>query len=117
MPPDGSGGGTRRVEQDSIEVHLRAPVRRIGGDCRCLKSEARQVLGEHAQAAFGNVDGHHRGAGARKLCRLAAGRGTKIGDAAAGHRPEQARGQRGGGVLHPPSALRIAGKLFDAAFR
>ena len=50
-------------------------------------------------------------AGARKLRGLAAGRGAEVGDRAAGEVAEQPGRERGGGVLHPPGALAVAGKL------
>ena len=46
---------------------------------------------------------------------LAAGRGAEIGDALAGDIAEQAGGQGGGGVLHPPGAVGVAGERLDGA--
>ena len=53
----------------------------------------------------GDVDRRHPGAGGGELRGLAAGRGAEIGDALAGDVAEQARRERGGGVLHPPGAV------------
>ena len=56
-------------------------------------------------------------AGGGELRRLAAGRGAEIGDAPAANVAEQARRQRGGGVLHPPGAFGKAGQRRHRAMR
>ena len=52
-----------------------------------------------------------------KLRGLAAGRRAQIGDAETADVAEQARRQRGGGVLHPPGAFGKAGQQRDRAMR
>ena len=50
-----------------------------------------------------------------KLGSLSAGRRAKVGHAQAAHIAQQQRGQSGGGILHPPCALRITFDVLDAA--
>ena len=75
--------------------------------------QAGEVFREPLQPLGRAVDREHLGAGRCELRGLAAGRGAEIGDALAGLRLEQAGGQGGGGILHPPFAVLVAGQLAD----
>ena len=60
-----------------------------------------------------HVERGHLSSGRGELQRLAAGRGAEVEHAQAADLAEQARGQRGAGVLHPPGALGEAGQRRD----
>ena len=59
------------------------------------------------------VERRHLRAGSGKLKGLAAGRRAKVEHFLAANVAKQARGQRGGNVLHPPSPVVVAWKIFD----
>ncbi len=65
----------------------------------------------------GGLDRDHLGAGGGELGGLAARRRAEVEDRSAGDVRQQAGGQRGCGVLHPPGALAIARQLLDRAAR
>ena len=116
MAADGAGRGARRIEQHGIE-RLCVPLRDIGADQIGCERQPREILGKPVEPRGRTVDGGDVGAGGGELRGLAAGRGAQIGDAPAAHVAEQARRQRGGGVLHPPRAFGKAGQRGHRAMR
>ena len=115
MAPQRAGARAGRVEQDGVELLRRRPFAGVGGHQFGGEAGAREVLAQPHHAARRDVDGRHLGAGGAELQRLAAGRGAEIGDALAGDVAQQADGQGGGGVLHPPRAFGEARQLGDGA--
>ena len=79
---------------------------------RCSRS---RLPRRRARRAADTLDRGDVGTGRGELGGLAARRRAQIGDAAAGDVAEQASGERGGGILHPPGSLGVAGKVLDAA--
>ena len=112
---DGAGGRAGGIEQDGVEVLLRAGRSRRRPRRARPRDRAARNCREHAQPRLGAVDRGDRGAGKGELRRLAAGRRAKIGHALALHVAEEACGQGGRSVLHPPPALVETGQLLDAA--
>ena len=87
--------------------------RRSAATVSAERRKAGEIGGEPLQPVGGDVDRRHAGAGGGELRGLAAGGGAEIGDALAGDIAEEAGGQRGGHVLHPPGAVVVAGKRLD----
>ena len=110
---DGSGCRAWRVEEDSIEQVRRRPTQQVAGDELGGELQPGKVGGKTFQAGGGNVDRGDARAGQRERRRLAARRGAEIGDPLAGHRTEEPRRQCGGGILHPPFAIRVTGQRLD----
>ena len=111
VPVPEQGASSRMASNFSAGVHL-------------LASDVTSSAERPARARFspsrvmrraGDVDGGHLRAGGAELHGLAAGRGAEVGDALAGDVAQQARGQGGGGVLHPPGALGEARQVGDVA--
>ena len=93
------------------------PLQRVGGDGLGLERQPREVFAQAGQPVGRAVDRGDARAGAGELRGLAAGRRAQIGDAQPAHVAEQARRQRGGGVLHPPGAFGKARQQRDRAMR
>ena len=115
MAADGSGRRAGRIEQHRVERAPRRPCRGVGLDELGLELQPLEIGPQPCEPRLREIDGGDVGAGRGELRRLAAGRRAQIGDRAASDSAEQAGGQRGGGVLHPPGAVRIAGEILDAA--
>ena len=114
MPPDRAGRRAGRVDQHGVE-RAALPLGGIRLDDLGAELQPRQILPHALEARRRAVDGGDLRAGQRQLRGLAAGRGAEIGDGFAAHVAEQLRRQRRGGVLHPPRAVVVAGKLRDRA--
>ncbi len=89
----------------------------VGDDDVGVQFQPLEIGGEHLQPLGRSVDGGDRGARRGQFGALAAGRRAEVDDALSGMRAEKPRRQRGGGVLHPPFALRIAFELGDREMR
>ncbi len=74
-----------------------------------------EIVTQPVQSRRRAVDRRDEGAGSDKLRGLAAGRSAEIGDAQPCDIAEQARRQRGGGILDPPRAVGKAGQRRDGA--
>ena len=108
MAADGAGRGAGRVDQDAVEAAAVVPP------CHSAASATTVSASSDSRARFSLQPRHPAGRAVDRgdaapacdqLRGLAAGRGAEIGDALAGDVAEQARRQRGGGVLHPPLAV------------
>ena len=117
MAADRAGRGAGRIEQQARDRRRRAPVARIGDHDLGGELEPREVRAQPLGAPGRDLERDHPGAGGGELRGLAAGRGAEVEHAAAGDVGQQAGGQRGGGVLHPPGAVAIARQLLDRAAR
>ena len=112
VPVDEQGASTSTAS-NGPPCHCRG----VGLDDLGGELQPREILPQPLEARRRAVDRGDLRAGERELRGLAARRGAEIGDGfAARRRPsiaEQPRRQRRGGVLHPPCAVVVAGKLRD----
>ena len=115
MPAEGAGGRAGRVQQDGVEGPRILPNGRIGGDDLGGEVHPLQVLGHALEAGGRAVQGHDVRAGGGQLQRLAAGRGAEVQHLVAGLDAQQAGGDGGGGVLHPPGPVLEGGPGGDVA--
>ena len=88
-------------------------VRGVANRDRGFELEAVRLARERLQAFGGAVERGDLGAGDGELRGLAAGRRAEVENPLSRRHAEHARGQRGGGVLNPPYAVRIAGEFRD----
>ena len=105
MAAEGAGGAARSVQQDGVEGPRIFPDGRVGGDDLGGQAHALQVLGNALEAGGRAVQGHDVRAGGGQLQRLAARRGAEVQHLVAGLDGQEARGDGGGGVLHPPGPV------------
>ena len=103
VPVEVQGASTRMPSKPSLVAAL--PFGGIGHHGLGLQRQPREIVAQPRHRGRRTVDRGDAGAGMHELRGLAAGRGAEIGDGLAGDVAEQARRQRGGGVLHPPLAL------------
>ena len=94
-----------RVDQRGVE-RRGVVVRRVGDDQFGLEFEPFEIGGDALQPLRRTVERGDARATQRQLRGLAARRGAEIDHPVAGRNRQQARGQGGGGVLHPPFPFR-----------
>ena len=111
MPVAEQGASSRIASTGSSGVPFAA---RRPTTISAVEPGAREILGQSCQTTFRAVERGDVVAGGGELHRLAAGRGAEVEHAARAGR-EQARGKRGGEVLHPPAAFAEAGQAGDRA--
>ncbi|PAV93076.1 hypothetical protein WR25_12448 [Diploscapter pachys] len=113
MAAEDAGGAARRVDQQCIGRPIRRPFQHVGGDHLRLQPRAEQVLAQPLDPRVGHIDRSHAITGRGELQRLAAGRRAQIDRVRALGDPvgQQARGDGGGDILHPPAPLGKAGQF------
>ena len=112
---DRAGRGARRVDQDVVEHDAAAPRRCVAGNCPGLELQAVEVGAQAFEAIEGHIESRHLGAETCELRGLAARCSAEVEDAVTRLRADQAGGQAGGCVLHPPFASGIARQVLDPA--
>ena len=112
MAADGAGRGAGRVDQRRVEGR-RVEGERVGDDDLGMKPQPLEIGGEHFQPLGRAVDRRDAAPAAASSALLPPGAAQRSTTRMPGARVEQPRRQRGGGVLHPPFALRVAFELGD----
>ena len=67
MAPDGSGGGTGRIQQDIVIERIGRQGQDVGKQCCGLQLQSRKILPQPVHARYGIINGGYNCSGGSKL--------------------------------------------------